>query len=224
MTKRKYDPAFINSAIEELHDYCIDVEHREIFLHSHVSTSEEETGTDHRMFATFIKNIQYLDSKNSEQILIHQNNFGGDITHGMAIYDAIASCRSHVTILCHGDAASMGNLILQAADLRLSMPSCSFLIHPMSLSLESASLAKFKSWAGYGDVVDKQMTEIYVGRCHETGAVFKGKSKAQVKQYIKRKLDSKIDWFLTATEALEHGFIDGIIGQTHKMEEICMWN
>ncbi len=221
---RKHNPIFINNALEEIHDYCIDVESREIFLHSYVSTSEEETGTDYRMFAMFHKNIQFLDCKVKADILIHQNNFGGVCTHGMAIYDCIHFCRSHVTVLCHGDASSMGSVIPQAADLRLSMPSCSFLIHPMSLELGPVLLAKFKSWGEYGAIVDKQMTDIYVNRCHETGVFFKGKTKAQVRQYIKKKLEHKVDWFLTAEQALEYGFIDGIIGKTHKMEDICTWN
>ncbi len=223
MNQRKYNPTFINNVIEEIHEYCIDTEHREIFLHSYVANDDLEAGTDHRMFAMLVKNIQYLDSQTSAEIIIHQNNFGGFCTHGLAIYDCIQACRSHVTVLCHGDASSMGSIIPQAADLRLSMPHCSFLVPSMSMALESSSLAKFKSWAEYGSIVDKQMTDIYVNRCHETGDFFKGKTKRQVRQYIKRKLDSKVDWFLTATQALEFGFIDGIIGETHKMENICIW-
>ncbi len=223
MSNRKYNPTFINNVVEEIHDYCIDVEHREIFLHSYVGDSDEEPGTDYRMFSRFVKNIQYLDAQLDSDMVIHQNNFGGDCTHGLAIYDCILACRSHVTVLCHGDASSMGSIIPQAADLRLSMPHCSFLIHTMSIELEDSTLSRFKSWAEYGSIVDKQMTEIYVNRCHETGIFFKGKNKTQVKQYIKRKLDSKVDWFLTAEQALEFGFIDGIIGNTHKMAEICTW-
>jgi len=221
---RKYNPTFINNVVEEIHDYCIDVENREIFLHSYVGDSEEEAGTDHRMFALFLKNIQYLDSQVNQDILIHQNNLGGDCTHGMAIYDTIHFCRSHITVLCHGDAASMGSLIPQAADLRLAMPSCSFLIHLITLNLDSAPLNQIKSWTEYGDITQKQMTEIYVNRCHETGNFFKGKTISQVRQYFKRKLDSKTDWFLTAEQALKYGFIDGIIGKTHKMEDICTRN
>ena len=37
-------------------------------------------------------------------------------------------------------------------------------------------------------------------------------SKAKTKAFIRRKLESKEDWWLTAEDAVMHGFVDGIVG------------
>ena len=50
-------------------------------------------------------------------------SIGGSWGAGTSIYDAIASCKSYVTIVVYGQAESMSGVILQAADNRLMSPS-----------------------------------------------------------------------------------------------------
>lgn len=54
---------------------------------------------------------------------------GGNESDGMAIYDAIATSKCHVTGLVYGIAASMGSVILQACDHRIMTPRAQQMIH-----------------------------------------------------------------------------------------------
>ena len=37
-------------------------------------------------------------------------------------------------------------------------------------------------------------------------------SMSKIKSFLRRKLESKEDWWLTAEEAVLYGFVDGIVG------------
>jgi len=69
---------------------------------------EVESGTDAKMAESLIKNLVILENINKEPITIIMNNIGGDVYHGIAIYDAIKACESRVTIKVFGSAQSMG--------------------------------------------------------------------------------------------------------------------
>jgi ATP-dependent protease ClpP protease subunit len=134
------------------------------------------------------------------------------------------ACRSHIAIICYGEASSMGSIILQAADLRLAMPNCYFMIHCMSLGTEYCPIKSYKSYGDFSSKLNNNMLNIYVNRFYETGSFFKGKTKKYIRQYIENKLNSKLDWYLTAEEALNLGLIDGIIDNTHQIDKICKLN
>ena len=55
------------------------------------------------------------------------------------------------------------------------------------------------------------MFNIYVEKCKKS-IYYKGKKDHQIKSILKRKLDAKGDWFMTAEEAVEHGFADAMDG------------
>ena len=79
-----------------------------------------------------IKALHILDSTaptGDKPITVIMNNPGGDEYHGMAIYDAIKSCKNHVTIVVFGMAMSMGSIILQAADKRVMSANSRVMIH-----------------------------------------------------------------------------------------------
>ena len=54
----------------------------------------------------------------------------------------------------------------------------------------------------------------------EKGPYWKGKTKQQVSKAIKNKIQSKEDWYLTAEDAVNYGFIDGIIGDKYKLGDL----
>ena len=101
--------------MENIHALSLDVRQREVYLHGTHGAFEEDPGVEYRMASTFIKNIRILDSIKNDPILIHMHSIGGSWTDGMAIYDAIQVCKSHVTVLVYGQAESMSSIILQAA-------------------------------------------------------------------------------------------------------------
>jgi len=103
---------------------------RTIYIGSTSIEEGEESGVDYLMAEKAIKALHILDSSAAEQpITIILNNPGGDVVHGLAIYDAIRHCRNHVTIKVYGHAMSMGAIILQAADERLMSENSVMMLH-----------------------------------------------------------------------------------------------
>lgn len=203
--------------IYSLHEYGIYPPTREIYLHRYVhSESGDEgdgSGVDYRTATSFIKNLRLLDDQSLDPILIHMQSRGGDWFDGMAAYDAIRAARSHITILAYAHARSMTSIILQAADQRVIMPNCIFLAHQGFIAINDRvepaliELERLKNEA-------ETMLEIYAWRC-VNGKFFKNAkmNEKQVKNYIAKKMMEKIDWMLTAKEAVNYGFADGVLGQ-----------
>lgn len=138
-----------------------------------------------------------VDSRRDIEIQI--NTHGGSIFAGFALIDFIRSLskRGHrVTAVVWGMAASMGAVILQAADVRVMGENAFLLLHEGSM------------FAGgdYGHVEDEfilmqKLQERIVELLTERGDI----SKATIKRNWRRK-----DWWMTASEALKHGLVDEI--------------
>ncbi|GAH69628.1 unnamed protein product, partial [marine sediment metagenome] len=56
---------------------------------------------------------------------------------------------------------------------------------------------------------NERMLEIYAERC-KNGEFFKGQQRRTIIDYIRKKLQEKTDWILTAEEAIHYGFADEI--------------
>ena len=69
-----------------------------------------------------------------------------------------------------------------------------------------------------------KMYNIYANVC-QSGLAFQGQTQKKIKNYLNEKLNLKEDWILSADEALDHGFIDGIVGAPgfENMKEIKKW-
>ena len=219
MAKKKisFADADLGDAVYNLHEYGLSPHTREIYLHSayHYGAEEEgEPGVDYRMAATFIKNLGFLNAHNRDNILIHQNTCGGEWTYGMAIYDAIISSPSPVTILAYAHARSMSSIILQAAKKRVLMPDCEVLIHHGALYFAD----RYKPVVTTVEFCEKndrpRMMDIYASRCR-SGKFFKKMKtgKPTIVKFISKKLQEKTDWIMTAEDAVHYGFADGILGE-----------
>ncbi len=103
------------SADKWLHNN-VDTLNRTIYMGSVRGEMGDEPGVDAFMAESVIKAMYLLETLNSDPITILMNNPGGDFFHGLAIYDAIQTAKSHCTIKVFGHAMSMGSVILQAAD------------------------------------------------------------------------------------------------------------
>ncbi len=203
----------LHSSVSEAHDNDLIVSTREIFLHGYMD-EEEDSGIDGRLSNRFLKNLRILESMNSNPIIIHQHSTGGEWESGMMIYDAIQQSVASFIFVCHGMAASMGSLIPQAAykkGIRLTMPNCYWLIHEGEQEI-SGTVKQVQSYYEFTKLHKSHMYNIYSEVCFSTGERFKDMSKAKTKAFIRRKLESKEDWWLTAEEAVTHGFVDGLVG------------
>lgn len=202
-----------HSAISEAHDNDVILDSREIFLHGY-SEEEQDSIIDCRVSTRFLKNLQILQSINNNPITIHQYSIGGEWESGMMIYDAIRQSTASFLFICHGVAASMGSIIPQAVyqkGIRLSMPNCSWLIHEGEQSI-SGTTKQVQSYYELSKLSKTQMYDIYTEVCLETGENFQKMNRSKTRNFIRRKLESKEDWWLTAPNAVANGFADGILG------------
>jgi ATP-dependent protease ClpP protease subunit len=196
-----------------MHNYGIDPKNREIFLHSHIGDSEEEPGVEYKSAVAFEKNIRYLDIISNDPVLIHMHIPGGDWEDCLGIYDSIKYSKSKIIILAYGKVQSSSSIIFQSADLRILMPNVNMLIHYGSISLDSEHSKAAASSVKWNERECDKMIDIFTERCIE-GAMAKSKNwkKMMAKKHIQAQLASQCDWILTAQEALEYNFADGILG------------
>lgn len=207
--------------LKDFHDYGANIATREIFLHNHYHTEDNQNpGVEYRMSNTFLKNLRALDMRSDQAITIHMQSIGGDWSDGMAIYDAISMCRSYVTIIAYGQASSMSSIILQAADYRALTPNTHFMCHFGSTDISMDYLSAM-NYADYEKQMCDIMFNIYAKRCVD-GKFFAEKfgkkpSEKQVKQYLIRKFKSG-DWYMGANEAIYYGFADAVLNNWHFTE------
>lgn len=198
--------------IEEIHGYHLCLDTREIFLHGETDSENYDAGVEFRMSNRFLKNVRLLEAAGDDPIVVHQNTDGGDWYSGMMIYDAIIACQCHVIFIMHGTACSMGSIIPQAADTRIVMPSCTFMVHDGSTSL-SGTHKQVQSAAQLEERMRDQMLDIYSSVC-VNGHYFQKEQATpkKVREYIITKMNEKEDWWLSARETVMFGFADAVLG------------
>lgn len=194
---------FTRDDIDRLHDYSIHVPSRTIYIGSEMMDENGESGVDFLMAERVIKNLYLLDEASAEPITIILNNLGGDVFHGMAIYDAIKACRSQVTIKATGYVMSMASLILQAGDERLLSPHAVMMIHH-GYDYQNNHVKVVRSWVEFGKKYDKVLNEIYLEKIKAKNPSFKDK-------HLDKLLD--FDTILMADEAINLGLADGVYGK-----------
>ncbi|XP_057788384.1 ATP-dependent Clp protease proteolytic subunit 6, chloroplastic isoform X2 [Salvia miltiorrhiza] len=131
-------------------------------------------------------------------ILIYLNCPGGSTYSVLAIYDCMSWIKPKVGTVCFGVAASQGALLLAGGEkgMRYSMPNARIMIHqPQS------------GCGGHVEDVRRQVNEAVQSRhkIDKMYAAFTGQSLEKVQQYTER------DRFLSVSEALEFGLIDGVL-------------
>lgn len=200
--------------INDVHNFSLNVETREVFLNSHIADCEEEAGVDWRMATKFNKNIRLLASgtRAEQPILIHMHTVGGNWEDGLAIYDIIKSCTStHITIIAYAHARSMSSIIFQAADTRVFMPNSIWLMHMGDVGFEGQAQS-FEAEAEWAKKDHDRMLDIYTESAYGS-IVYEGKSIKQVKNFIDRGLRLKQEWYMSAREAIKHGYGDAVFGE-----------
>lgn len=203
----------VQQQLETLHNYNVDILNRTVYLHGDkeaAGADEGEPGVEYLMATSFTKNMHFLDNLNNDPITIHMHSMGGEWNDGMAMYDVIKAVDSPVSIIAHSWARSMTSIIFQAADKRIIMPHCDFMIHYGSSAYDGHCLA-FLSSAEWTVKANDVMLDIYVQNCkHGQYFVEKGFSEDQVKKFLEDKMEKKSDWWISADEAVYYGFADEV--------------
>jgi len=199
--------------ISEIHNHHINHLSREIYLHGYAD-AEEEPGVEYRMATSFVKNLHILDIQGSKNILVHMHTIGGNWSDGMAIFNAIQTSKSPITILAYAQASSMSGIVFQAADKRVLMPDCEIMIHHGSISLAETTTAA-KSAIEQNEKYCRRMLQLFAERAL-VGKYFKERKYYSVKRimtFMDQKIKQTGDWYLMPEEAVYYGFADGIYGQ-----------
>jgi ATP-dependent Clp protease protease subunit len=163
---------------------------REIFLWGEVSDESAES---------IVKKIIYFDGQNTDDITLYLNSPGGTITSGMAIYDAMQYAQSDIRVICMGQAASMGAVLLCAGTKgkRSAWENARIMIHQPLIA------GNF-----YGPASDIQIQAEDIirvrQRLNEILAHHSGKSIKKIEE------DTDRDYFMSAQDALEYGLIDEV--------------
>jgi ATP-dependent protease ClpP protease subunit len=201
----------ISNNINDIHTYNIDIDNREIYLHSYIS-DPDEGGVDYRSAIIFEKNLRYLNLISLDPILVHMHLPGGDWQDCLGIYDSIKASKSKIIIVATAKVESSSTVLLQAADLRILTPNTNFLVHYGSISVDNEHKAAL-SMVQWSEKESEKMIDIFTEKCMNSKICQeKNWKKMMVRKHIVSQLATKRDWILTAEEAVNYGFADGILG------------
>ncbi len=132
------------------------------------------------------------------------NSPGGSVIDGMALYDHIVAHSKRgggtheITIIVRGFAASMGGILLQAADKRVCGPEAYVLIHKIS-TMTGGSL---------DDIEDEvKLLKLMTSRVED---IFCSRSGGKLSKTILRRNWTRRDWWLDSTSAKRLGVVDAI--------------
>ncbi len=125
---------------------------------------------------------------------------GGTVFDGLMLFDFVQDLRrSGIQVITYalGWAASMGAVLFQAGDVRRISRNCWYMVHePSSIALGKAS--QMKDEAALLVKLHKQLVGILADRSNLT--------EKQILARCQRK-----DWWMPASEVIEHGFADEIV-------------
>lgn len=217
--------------IDHFMDNDLYIPTRTIYMGSASEGEEGESGVDFMMAERIIKTLHILDTfdvasgKGEKPIKIIMNNIGGDVQHGMAIYDFIKLCRNHVTIRVVGHAMSMGSIILQAADHRVMTKNSRIMIHYGSAGFNTHAKTSYQ-WTEETKKYDKWMEDLFLEKIGDRTITIekyltmigkkddvpKGNAKNKRINIDRKKLEAMLnfDTIIDAETALELNLIDEI--------------
>ncbi len=149
-----------------------------------------------------VAQLIYLSADDPEkEIQIYVNSPGGAVTAGFAIYDTMQYVQAPISTVCIGRAASFGTVVLMAGakGRRFSLPSSTIHMHQPLIGGQGLQ--------GQASDLDIHAREIVRIRGVLNDLIVK--HTGQPIERVER--DTDRDFFLTATEAVDYGLIDGII-------------
>lgn len=128
------------------------------------------------------------------------NSPGGSVFDGWLLFDTIGKLKRsghHVTTTCLGMAASMAGALMQAGDHRQIGAESFLMLHETSAGhMGKASI--LRDGAELSQRLTKQMVEIYARRSTLSAEEIEARM-------------TRTDWWVSAEEALEYGFVDAIV-------------
>lgn len=147
-----------------------------------------------------IREIDDMARRNSDKPLtVIFSSPGGNVLDGLALYDYLIHLRSNgleVHTYALGQAASMGGVLLQAGNKRIIGKNSWILIHEVSRGA-IGSMSELEDVVEFTKRIQDVLADILTSRSSMTKDELKDKWK-------------KNDWWISAAEALELGFVDEV--------------
>lgn len=153
---------------------------------------------DDKLAKETIETLIRLDLCNHKDITMIINSSGGSVTSGLAIYDTMTAIKSDVSTVGIGRIASMATILLinGTKGKRYLLPNAEVMIHEVS-SFNCGKLAEMNDKLEHTRNLNDKLIKILANKTNRT-----------IKQLRKDTINK--DRWLTATTALEEGFVDKI--------------
>ena len=153
------------------------------------------------MANSVIAQLLFLDAQdNTKDIYLYVNTPGGSVSAGLAIVDTMNFIKSDVQTIVMGVAASMGTIIASsgAKGKRFMLPNAEYLIHQP------------RGGAGSGtQQTDMAIVAEHLLRTRNTLEKILAENSGKSVEQIHK--DAERDYWMSAQETLEYGFIDEIM-------------
>ena len=148
-----------------------------------------------------IAELVYLEKQNSKKdIQMYILSPGGEVSAGLAIYDAMQYVKPDIVTIAMGRVASFASILLAAGTKgkRFILPHASVMIHqPWISQISNVSVSDLKITAEYMERTKAQLLEIL--------AKHTGQPKSKLEK------DTDRDFWMNAKEAKKYGIVDKII-------------
>ncbi|MFZ3286197.1 MAG: head maturation protease, ClpP-related, partial [Telluria sp.] len=143
----------------------------------------------------FVREVAALDVEN---IIVRINSYGGSVTDGIAIHNALKRHKASVTTVVDGIAASISSLIAMAGDTVEMAENAMLMMH----APWGGQVGNSAAMRDYADMLDSWADAMSTTYASKTGA-----DKAAILALL---TDGKDHWY-TAEQALADNFIDVIV-------------
>ena len=152
------------------------------------------------MANVIIAQMLYLEREDPDKgISVYINSPGGVISSGLAIYDTMKLVNCEISTICLGMAASMATVLLSGGDKgkRYCLPNSTVHMHQAMGGAQ-------------GQATDIEIAAREILRLQDTLRTILSNNTGQEYDRIAR--DSDRDFYMTASQAVEYGLVDEILG------------
>lgn len=140
--------------------------------------------------------VKELETIDAEEINVHINSYGGEVSEGLAIYNVLKNNQCKITTIDDGFACSAASIIFMAGDVRIMNRASLLMIHN-AWTYASGNANTLRKKAGDLDKITQASVDAYLSRVNLS------------EEELKQKMDEE-SW-ITAEEALQYGFATEIL-------------
>lgn len=147
-----------------------------------------------------------LAAIDATQITVRINSYGGSVSDGLAIYNALRRHKATIDVVIDGVAVSIASLIAMAGDTVSMGENALFMVH----APWGGAVGNAKEMRQYADLLDKFAASMSTSYARKTG-----KDSSEILTLL---TDGEDHWY-SAEEAIAFGFVDTIVDAGEQEED-----